>query len=89
MIHLLFESPQELEVDAHFHRIVKTIEDNDIQRLVIDGVTSYSNALDNQRLYRDFFHALMAFSKLRLMTTFVNYENPELFGLSSYMPDFR
>jgi len=87
-IHIFYESPQELEVDSHYARIVKTIEENDIQRLVIDGVTSYSNALDNQRAYRDFFHALVAFSKYRLMTTFFNYENPELFGLSAYMPEF-
>ena len=88
MIHIFYESPQELEVDSHFARIVRTIEEHDIQRLVIDGVTSYSNALDNQRAYRDFFHALVAYSKFRLMTTFFNYENPELFGISSYMPEF-
>jgi circadian clock protein KaiC len=88
MIHIFFESPQELEIDEHFARIVRIIEKHDIQRLVIDGVTSYSTALDDQRAYRDFFHALVAFSKFRLMTTFFNYENPELFGLSSYMPDF-
>jgi circadian clock protein KaiC len=88
MIHIFYESPQELEVDSHFARIIRTIEEHDIQRLVIDGVTSYSNALDNQRSYRDFFHALVAYSKYRLMTTFFNYENPELFGISSYMPEF-
>src|SRR4029077_2158205 len=88
MLHIFFESPQELEVDSHFARIVKTIEENGIQRLVIDGVTSYSTAVDDQRAYRDFFHALVAYSKRRLMTTFFNYENPELFGISSYMPDF-
>jgi circadian clock protein KaiC len=87
-IHIFYESPQELEVDSHYARILRTIEENDIQRLVIDGVTSYSSALDNQRSYRDFFHALVAYSKYRLMTTFFNYENPELFGLSSYMPEF-
>ena len=65
-----------------------TIEKYDIQRLVIDGVTSYSTAVDDQRAYRDFFHALVAYSKFRLMTTFFNYENPELFGISSYMPEF-
>jgi circadian clock protein KaiC len=88
MLHIFFESPQELEVDSHFARIVKTIEENGIQRLVIDGVTSYSTAVDDQRAYRDFFHALVAYSKRRLMTTFFNYENPELFGISSYMPEF-
>lgn len=88
MIRILYSSPQELEIDSHFARIVQTIEEHDIQRLVVDGVTSYSTALDNQRAYRDFFHALVAFSKSRLMTSFFNYENPELFGLSSYMPEF-
>jgi circadian clock protein KaiC len=88
MIHIFYESPQELEVDAHFARIIETVEKYDIQRLVIDGVTSYSTALDDQRAYRDFFHALVAYSKFNLMTTFFNYENPELFGISSYMPEF-
>jgi len=55
---------------------------------VIDGVTSYSTALEDQRTYRDFFHALVAYTKLHLMTTVFNYENPELFGISSYMPEF-
>jgi circadian clock protein KaiC len=40
MIRILFESPQELEIDSHFARIVDTIEKYDIQRLVIDGVSS-------------------------------------------------
>jgi circadian clock protein KaiC len=87
-LHILYESPQELEIDAHYAKLTRTIEENDIQRLLIDGVTSYSTALEDQRSYRDFFHALVAFSKGRLMTTFFNYENPELFGLSTYMPEF-
>jgi circadian clock protein KaiC len=88
MIHVIYESPQELEIDPHFDLLVKTIEENKIERLLIDGMTSYSAALENHRLYRDFFHALVAYSKRRLMTTFFNYENPELFGLTHFMPDF-
>ena len=42
----------------------------------------------DQAVYRDFFHALVAYSKHRLMTTFFSYENPEFLGLSSFMPDF-
>src|SRR6202030_4311302 len=87
-IQVLFQSPQELNIDAHFAKIVRTVEQNDIQRMVIDGMTSYSTALGDQSVYRDFFHALVAFSKQRLMTTFFNYENPEFLGLSSFMPDF-
>jgi circadian clock protein KaiC len=88
MIRVLYDSPQELEIDAHFDRIIRTIEEHKIQRLLIDGMTSYSNALADQGLYRDFIHSLVAYSKNKLMTTFFNYENPELFGLSNYMPDF-
>jgi len=87
-IHILFESPQELEIDAHFAKIVSLVEQYDIQRLVIDGMTSYSTALGNLAHYRDFFHALVAFSKSRLMSTFFNYENPEFLGISTFMPDF-
>jgi circadian clock protein KaiC len=87
-IKILFESPQELDVDSHYARIIQVIEEHDIQRMVFDGMTSYSTAIGEVGVYRDFFHALVAYSKQRLMTTFFNYENPEFLGISSYMPDF-
>jgi circadian clock protein KaiC len=87
-IRILFESPQELDVDVHYARIVQLVEEHDIQRMVIDGMTSYSTAIGELSVYRDFFHAIVAYSKQRLMTTFFNYENPEFLGISSYMPDF-
>lgn len=87
-IHVFYECPQELEIDAHFHRIIRTIEEFKIERLLIDGMTSYSSALEDQRLFRDFFHALVAYSKQNLLTTFFNYENPELFGITRFMPEF-
>jgi circadian clock protein KaiC len=87
-IQIMFESPQELDVDAHYARIVQLVEERGIQRMVIDGMTSYSTAIGDISVYRDFFHALVAYSKHRLMTTFFNYENPEFLGISSYMPDF-
>src|SRR6202171_4046499 len=88
MIQFLYDSPQELEIDAHFDRIIRTIEEHKIERLLIDGMTSYSSALGDQGMYRDFIHSLVAYTKNRLMTTFFHYENPELFGVSNYMPDF-
>jgi circadian clock protein KaiC len=87
-IQIMFESPQELDIDAHYERIIQTIEGQNIQRMVIDGMTSYSTAIGESGVYRDFFHAIVAYSKQRLMTTFFNYENPEFLGISSYMPDF-
>jgi circadian clock protein KaiC len=87
-VRILFESPQELDIDAHYAQIIEMVEKHDIQRMVVDGMTSYSTAIGDMGIYRDFFHALVAFSKHRLMTTFFNYENPEFLGISSYMPDF-
>ena len=87
-ITIMFESPQELDIDSHYARIIQLIEEHDVQRLVIDGMTSYSTAIGEVSVYRDFFHALVAYSKHRLLTTFFNYENPEFLGISSYMPDF-
>src|ERR1700719_1607078 len=68
MIKVFYDSPQELEIDAHFDLIIRTIEEHKIQRLLIDGMTSYSNAIGDQTLYRDFIHSLVAYSKHRLMT---------------------
>ena len=87
-IHVLFQSPQELNIDAHFAKIVRMIEQHDIKRMVIDGMTSFSTALGDQSMYRDFFHALVGYSKNRLMTTFFNYENPEFLGISAFMPEY-
>jgi circadian clock protein KaiC len=87
-IQIMFESPQELNIDAHFSRIIQLIEKHNIQRMVIDGMTSYSTAIGEISVYRDFFHAIVAYTKQRLMTAFFNYENPEFLGISSYMPDF-
>jgi circadian clock protein KaiC len=51
-------------------------------------MTSYQTALEDEQLYREFFHALVDYSKQRLMTTFLAYENPELFGVNQFMPEF-
>jgi circadian clock protein KaiC len=87
MIHLLHDSPLELEVNVHFDLIARTVEANDIDRIVVDGISTYSNAITDQRLFREFFHGLIAYTKQRLMTTFISYENPELFGITQFMPD--
>jgi circadian clock protein KaiC len=87
MIHLLHDSPLELEVNVHFDLIARMVEAHDIDRLVVDGITTYSNAIQDQRTFREFFHGLIAFTKQRLMTTFISYENPELFGITQFMPD--
>jgi circadian clock protein KaiC len=36
-IHILFESPQELDLDKHYAEIVALIEKHNIQRMAVDG----------------------------------------------------
>jgi circadian clock protein KaiC len=88
MIQFFYDSPRELELDVHFARITRIIEQHAIDRLIIDGMTSYQTALEDEQLDREFFHALVDYSKQRLMTTFLAYENPELFGVNQFMPEF-
>jgi len=88
MIQFFYDCPRELELDVHFARIIQTIEAHHIQRLIIDGMTSYTSALEDEQLYREFFHALVSYSKQHLMTTFLSYENPDLFGVNRFMPNF-
>jgi circadian clock protein KaiC len=87
-IQFLYDCPRELELDVHFARIIQTIEAHQIQRLIVDGMTSYTNALQDEQQYREFCHALVNYCKDRLITTFLSYENPELFGVHQFMPDF-
>jgi circadian clock protein KaiC len=87
-IQFFYDCPRELELDVHFARITQTIEEHNIERLIIDGMSSYTAALEDENPYREFFHALVSYSKERLMTTFLNYENPELFGVNQFMPEF-
>src|SRR5215470_6664188 len=87
-IQFFYDCPRELELDVHFARITQTIEAHQIERLIIDGMTSYTAALEDEQQYREFFHALVSYSKDRLMTTFLSYENPELFGVNQFMPEY-
>jgi circadian clock protein KaiC len=87
-IQFFYDCPRELELDVHFARVSRIIEEHNIERLIVDGMTSYQTALEDEQLYREFFHALVSYSKQRLMTTFLSYENPELFGVNQFMPEF-
>jgi circadian clock protein KaiC len=87
-IRLLHDDPLELQVDTHFDLIARTVEATGARRLVIDGMSTYENAIGKKETYREFVHALVGFTKRRQLTTFFCYENPELFGMTSYMPNF-
>ena len=87
LVHLFHASPLELEVDVHYALLCQAMDAQQIERLVVDGLTTIRNALHDDRRFREFLHGLLAFTKARLITTFLCYETPEVFGMSRFMPD--
>jgi circadian clock protein KaiC len=89
VVRLYYDAPQELEIDAHFHKIEQIIEQFKPRRVVIDSLATYGSALGTQgRVFRDFFHALIALMKEHQIAAVYNHENPEMFGISSMMGEF-
>lgn len=89
MIQLYYDPPQEIEVDQHFHKIEQIVEEFQPKRAVLDSLSTYgSNLGTTGRVFRDFFHALVALMKEHQVAAVYNHENPEMLGMSSMMGDF-
>lgn len=89
LVKLHYDPPQEMEVDHHFHTIEGIIEDFRPARVVIDSLSTYgSNLGTGGRVFRDFFHALIALMKENQIAAVYNHENPEMLGMTSMMGDF-
>jgi circadian clock protein KaiC len=90
LVRLEYEPPQEIEVDAHFYRIEQLVEEFGPKRVVIDSLSTYGSTLGTQgRIFRDFFHALVALMKEHQIAAVYNHENPEMLGMASMMGDFQ
>ena len=88
IIRLDYDPPQEMEVDYHFHTIEHVVEEFQPRRVVIDSLSTYGSTLGvGGRLFRDFFHALIALMKEHQIAAVYNHENPEMLGMSSMMGD--
>jgi circadian clock protein KaiC len=89
LVRLQYDPPQEILVDEHFHGIEQVVEAFKPQRVVFDSISTYGSSLGTQgRLFRDFFHALVALMKEHQTATVYNHENPEMLGMSSMMGSF-
>ena len=89
MVHLEYDAPQEIEVDVHFHHIEELVEKFKPKRVVIDSLSTYASNLGNEgRVFRDFFHALVALMKEHQIAAVYNHENPEMLGMNSMMGGF-
>jgi circadian clock protein KaiC len=89
VVRVHYDPPQEIEVDQHFHQIERIVTEFKPVRVVFDSLSTYgSNLGTTGRLFRDFFHALIALMKEAQTATVYNHENPEMLGMSSMMGDF-
>ena len=89
LVRLEYDPPQEIEVDHHFHQIERAVEEFHPTRVVIDSLSTYGSNMGTQgRVFRDFFHALVALMKEHQIAAVYNHENPEMLGMSSMMGDF-
>ena len=89
LVRLQYDSPQEIDIDRHFHQIEQLVEEFKPVRVVIDSLSTYgSNLGTGGRVFRDFFHALIALMKEHQIAAVYNHENPEMLGMSSMMGTF-
>jgi circadian clock protein KaiC len=89
LVRLVYDRPQEIEIDRHFLQLEKLVKEFRPRRAVIDSLSTYGSSLGPVgRSFRDFFHAVVALMKEHQVTTLYNHENPELLGMSSVMGPF-
>jgi circadian clock protein KaiC len=89
LVRVRYDPPQEIEVDYHFHQIERIVSEFQPRRVVFDSISTYGSSLGTRgRVFRDFFHALVALMKEHQTATVYNHENPEMLGMSSMMGDF-
>lgn len=89
LVRVEYEPPQEIEVDVHFHHIEELVKVFKPKRVVIDSLSTYGSSLGTQgRIFRDFFHALVALMKEYQIVAVYNHENPEMLGMASMMGEF-
>jgi circadian clock protein KaiC len=90
LVRLDYEPPQEIEVDAHFYHIEQLVEEFEPKRVLIDSLSTYGSSLGTGgRVFRDFFHALVALMKEHQIAAVYNHENPEMLGMGSMMGNFQ
>lgn len=88
-VQVYYESPQELELDVHFHNITRLMDEHKIDRVLVDSLAAYHMHETDRREFRDFIYALTTHIKDRLITAFLNFESPELLGVSQISEDLK
>jgi circadian clock protein KaiC len=88
-VRVQYDTPQEIEIDRHFHDLERLVDSFKPTRVLFDSLSTYgSNLGTTGRMFRDFFHALVALMKEHQTATVYNHENPEMLGMASMMGEF-
>jgi circadian clock protein KaiC len=82
-----YESPLELELDIHFDRVARLIDEKKIDCIVFDSIAVYEMSSPDEA--GDFLYSLATFCKDRLITAYFNYESPELLGVSQISEELK
>ena len=89
IVRVQYDTPQEIEIDRHFHDIEQIVQEFKPTRVLFDSLSTYGSNLGTEgRMFRDFFHALVALMKEHQTATVYNHENPEMLGMATMMGDF-
>jgi circadian clock protein KaiC len=89
LVRVQYDSPQEIEIDRHFAKIEAVVNEFQPKRVVIDSLSTYGSALGSSlRIFRDFFHALVALMKEHQIAAVYNHENPEILGMTSMAGEY-
>lgn len=86
-LHCMYDSPMELELDVHFSKIAEAIDKYKIDLAVIDSISAYQSFMSGSP--HEFVYALTTFLKNKSVTVIMNYENPELIGISQISKEFK
>jgi circadian clock protein KaiC len=89
LVRLQYDAPQEIDIDRHFYQIEQIVQAFKPKRVVIDSLSTYGSSLGSSaRVFRDFFHALVALMKENQIAAVYNHENPEILGMSSMAGEY-
>ena len=90
IVRVQYDTPQEIEIDHHFHDVESVVEEFKPTRVLFDSLSTYGSNLGTAgRSFRDFFHALVALMKEHQTAPVYNHENPEMLGMASMMGAFH
>ncbi len=94
-LHVLYESPVELQIDRVINRVFRMLDESRLQRVVVDSLGDLSTAAGDPQRLHDYMYALMQHFVIHRTTCIVTAESTisdhasatGLHGLFSYMSD--